>query len=244
MKKIIYLVPVVAIILVAVWVGTRKGVPPPVTTVVEEENTPLVEEPTLPDQTLPLSSDPKTLAWNIFQKYVSYNKAHNLEGVKSVIYKLSPVCSNPAKKVECEARMDAAYEYGSEMNKGDFVNVWTDSKQTILSTDFWLETSKETDSFGRFRSTMFFVKDTEGNLKLLSFNPTQGGATVKGSATQEEIDTRIIRYTEDNDQDGRADYDEECLAVTKGTVCTKTNPSLRDTDGNGWWDGVDTLLNQ
>jgi len=193
--------------------------------------------------TLPFSNTPKDAAWTLFQKYLEYNKAQNLDGVRSVVYKVASVCEDPKTTIDCKARMSAAYSYGSAMKKENFTNIWSDEKQIILSTDFWLESSEDMDQYGRFRSIIFFIKDADGNLKMLSFSPTKGGATNKGVASQEEVDDRIIRYTEDNDEDGIADYEEECLNKPNDSTCVKTSPKLRDTDGDGLWDGVEALIN-
>lgn len=198
--------------------------------------------PTLPDITLPLSGAPKDVAWNLFQKYLSYNKSQNLEGVKSVVYKVASVCNDPKTLIDCKARMGSAYSYGSAFKKEDFKNVWSDQNQIILATGFWTESSTDLDQYGRFRSVIFFVKGSDQGWKLLSFSPTQGGATGKGAASQEEVDARLLRYTEDGDQDGVSDYVEECLSAKTKDSCVPTDPKLRDTDGDGFWDGVQALM--
>ena len=69
-----------------------------------------------------------------------------------------------------------------------------------------------------------------------------GNATNKGAANQEEVDTRLIIYTEDKDKDGIADYIEECIPADIKDTCVPTNPKIRDTDGDGLWDGVEALM--
>lgn len=198
-------------------------------------------DPNIPGQTLPLSNDPKTLAWAVFSKYLAYNKDQNLEGIKSVVYKISAVCNDPKTIIDCKARMGLAYQYGSALKKEDFTNVWSDSKQTILSTDFKIQ--EDDSAIGRNKAIIFFVKDDAGSLKMLSFSPFKGAIVSKDTtASRKELDDRLIIYTEDNDQDGIADYDEQCLGVKEGEVCTKTDPKLRDTNGNGLWDGVEALM--
>lgn len=194
-------------------------------------------------QTLPFSNSPGDIAWAVFQKYLGFNKDQDLNSVKSIVYKISPICANTASTTECFSRMNLAYQYGSEMKKEDFVNVWSDEKQIILATDFWTESSEEMDAYGRFRSIIFFIKGDDGKWKLLSFSPTKGGAVNKGNASQEEIDQRLVRYTEDKDNDGLADYNEECLSAENQSSCVKTSPSLRDTDSDGLWDGIEALMN-
>ena len=52
----------------------------------------------------------------------------------------------------------------------------------------------------------------------------------------------MIIYTEDKDEDGIADYDEECLSSKERDICNKTSPKIRDTNGNGLWDGIEVLM--
>lgn len=196
----------------------------------------------LPQQTLPLSSDPKEAAWAIFQKYLGYNKNDNLDGVKSIVYKISAICVSAATSTECKNRMDQAFGYGSALKKEDFVNVWSDSRQTILATDFKIQ--EDDTAIGRNRAIIFFVRDQSNNLKLLSFSPFKGAVLIKASSTRGELLSKLTAYTEDKDQDGIADYDEQCLGASAGQTCTKTDPTLRDTNGNGLWDGVEALMNQ
>ena len=241
MKRIFYFVPIVVIALAVLWITSRQnsGL---VATQEDNNKQPLLEEPTLPDISLPFSNEPKDVAWNLFQKYLSYNKAQNLEGVKSVVYKVAAVCTDPQTIIDCKARMNSAYQYGSRLKKEEFTNIWSDEKQIILTTDFWIEESVDMDMYGRFRSIIFFIKGADGQWKLLSFSPSKGGAVNIGSASREEIVERVLRYTEDNDNDGRPDYEEECLHNPNDTTCIKTNPNSRDTNGNGLWVGVEILL--
>ncbi|MEK7642370.1 MAG: hypothetical protein AAB392_01100, partial [Patescibacteria group bacterium] len=165
----------------------------------DTEENPNIPTPELETPKLPLKNDDKTLAWNLFQKYLSYNKAKDIEGIKTVVYKISDVCLEPKTRIDCEARMAAAYGYGSTLKEEDFTNVWSDAKQTILSTEFWVENKPDMDLVGRFRSIIFFVRDEKGVLKVLSFSPFQGGATNVGEASMEEVADRVVRWTEDED---------------------------------------------
>lgn len=197
-------------------------------------------EPQFPGQTIPLSNDPRDIAWDFFQKYLAYNKNHNLEGVKSVVYKLSAVCGDPKTLIDCEARMGSAYSYGSALVKEDFVNVWEDPKQIILATDFQIQ--EDENAIGRNRAIIYFLKDEAGNLKLLSFSPRKGAFTSKGTASEEELNARVILYTEDKDEDGLEDYIEECIPAEIKDTCVPTDPKLRDTDADGLWDGIEYLM--
>jgi len=240
-KKII--IPVALILITIALIFVLDRMPSPLITNSQENGLEKIKiDPNMPGITLPLSNAPKDIAWAVFQKYLGYNKDQNLEGVRSVVYKVASVCDDPKTTIDCKARMNLAYQYGSALKKEDFKNVWSDKKQIILSTDFWTESLKELDQYGRFRSIIFFVKGVDDGWKLLSFSPTQGNATSKGVASQEEVDARLITYTEDKDQDGMADYIEECIPAETKDTCIPTNPRIRDTDGDGWWDGVEALM--
>ena len=233
---------VVALVLFFANQGPVATEPLPAQNKESDQILPVSELPQSSEQTKPLSNDPKDVAWNLFQKYLSYNKSLDLDAVKSVVHKVSAICNAKIPTKECKDRMTSAYSYGVKMKKQDFINVWSDQKQIILATNFWTEEGKDTDDIGRFRSIIFFVRDEGGVLKLLSFSPSKGGVTNKGEASNEEILSRIARYTEDNDEDGKADYEEECLHRYNDSECKKTNPKLRDTDGDGFWDGVEDLF--
>lgn len=194
----------------------------------------------LPKQTLPLSLDTKDEVWAVFQKYLDYNKDKNLDGVKQMVYKVNAVCESPVVTDECKNRMETAYAYGSVLQKEKFINVWSDNKQTILATDFKID--EDDTVIGRNRAIIFFVKNDAGNLVLLSFSPFKGYVMEKASSTQEELLKNLIVYTEDTDRDGIANYEERCLVPYEFSTCVKTNPNLRDTDGNGLWDGVQILM--
>lgn len=207
----------------------------------ELQTSPSLSSSDLPSPTLPLSNDPKDIAWNLFQKYLSYNKNQDLNGVKSVVYKISDVCNTKEPTQDCKNRMFSAYSLGKDLKKENF-KVWDDQKQIILSTNFWQEESTSTGTFARFRSIIFFVKMQSGDWKLLSFSPLKGAAADQGQASIQEIRDRLVTYTEDKDQDGMADYIEQCLDQDTKNTCKKTDPTKRDTNGDGWWDGVEALM--
>lgn len=238
-KKIIAIFGVLIVVFVAFFIIKNPPSSPAVTTE-PENNVPKIQiDPIIPDQILPLSNNPKDIAWALFQKYLGYNKNKDIEGVRSVVYKIASICEDPKTRIDCEGRMGAAYSYGSALKKEDFTNIWIDEKQIILSTDFKIE--EDDSAIGRNRAIIFFIKDESG-LKMLSFSPFKGAVTSKSTASKEELNDRLIIYTEDKDEDGIASYQEECLGAKEGEACVKTNPKIRDTNGNGWWDGVEALM--
>lgn len=239
-KQILTLGGIILITIVLFVIFGGKVSPPPSIPETETSVEKIKLNPGVPDITLPLSNAPKDVAWAVFQKYLEYNRNRNLEGVKNTVYKIASVCEDIKTRVDCEARMGLAYQYGSALKKENFVNVWDDEKQIILSTDFKIQ--EDNSTIGRNRAIIFFIRDESNNLRMLSFSPFKGAVTSKGVASKEELDYRIVRYTEDNDEDGVADYEEECLNTPGDLSCVKTNPKIRDTDGDGWWDGVEVLM--
>lgn len=222
MKKYI-LILVIILGLGAIWFGWQKRSIVPAEPVAGNENatnTPLVTVEEKPVQNL----TGKDLAWQTFQNYLSYNKTHNLEKVKSVVYKISPVCENKASTTECFARMDAAYEFGLKMKKSEMVNYWEDAKQGILSSEPTLVDA--TTTIGYSKKIIYFVKEN-GQLKLLRFYPSKTISLPKEGAT----DIEGIRIAAEN---GIADKDQDGLEDSRDD-----NPNKRDADGDGWWDGTD-----
>jgi hypothetical protein len=240
-KKLTAVIIVLAIGGAIFWATKNFSANPTSTTESQTEVSKIKIDPVLSGQTLPLSNDPKDIAWNLFQKYVSYNKIKDLNGVKSVVYKIASVCEDPKTRIDCEARMALAYSYGSAIKKESLTNLWEDNKQIILSSDFQIK--EDNTAIGRNRIILFFVK-TDSGLKLLSFSPFKGAVADKGTASKEELLERLSIYTEDFDQDGISDYDEQCLRAVAEVGCVKTDPKNRDTDGDGFWDGIQALMSQ
>lgn len=203
--------------------------------------------------TLPETSPTLDKSWQVLEQYLVAAKAHDIAAVENLSYQLSDSCKKIAEsedaKKDCEARMDTVYNFGSQLQKTDFKYIWSDSKQIVLATD-WLE-SDEGDLAARIRSTIYFTRGEDGSLKVLSFKPAQGtfiskfdkkegGPQIK--LTAEEIKARLIKYTEDADKDGVEDYVETCSGTSNNSTCIKTDPKKRDTNRNGWWDGVEALF--
>ncbi len=243
-KKIIF--SLIALILVAgsvYFINSKKAAPVDTPLVTSEQTSEQIVQNTQSTSTTPTTSGKeatKTLAWDLFQKYLSYNKASDLSGVKSSVYKISEVCDMEVANQECKDRMQSAYSYGSVLKKEEFKNVWYDEKQIIISTDFWTENSAEMGAYGRFRAIIFFVKDQSGNWKMLSFSPFKGSITTTKEFKEDAENQAMVR-SEDSDLDGISDFEEKCLDKNKAN-CTKTDPNKRDSDGDGLWDGVEALM--
>jgi len=252
-KKIIYVVAGLLILIIIGFVIKKEALSPTAENLNDQsfvatstpENIVLKESPSVENTDSKTSSNVsnpiKDEAWNLFQKYLSYNNDKNLDGVKSVVYKISNVCNTDKPSNDCINRMSMAYFYGMQMKKDLFVNVWSDNRQVIMSTDF--DTDTEATTTTRYHSAIFFVRGSDGALKLLSFSPILGSTLNTGSYSVDEIKQRLISLTEDGDKDGIADYQEQCKDAQEGRGCVKTDPTKRDTDGDGLWDGINFLIN-
>lgn len=101
-------------------------------------------------------------AWNVWREYLAAANAHDLEKITVLSYQLSPACSDPNKKSECEGLMDSVYFFGSELKQNDFTNVVYDDKQIVLSTDYLRFEGAEEP----IKTVLYFVR-TETGPKIL-----------------------------------------------------------------------------
>ncbi|OHB10023.1 MAG: hypothetical protein A3G05_01890 [Candidatus Zambryskibacteria bacterium RIFCSPLOWO2_12_FULL_45_14] len=95
-------------------------------------------------------------AWTTFQNYLEFAKAHDLSGLRSISYQISPTCNDPAKEAECFALMDNVYNIASYFKLSDFRHIQADERQIIMYTD------------GPVVVMLFFTRDLGGALKVLS----------------------------------------------------------------------------
>lgn len=133
-----------------------------------------------------------TAAWSTFQDYLKFAKEHDLEGVKSLSYQVSETCSNPEKVTDCNTLMDSVYMIAGGFKLSDFVNVFSDEKQIILTTDY-VEVFKDADPT---KVVLYFVKSDAGAPKVLGIRFCYG----------KESDQNICVITDpekrDSDKDG------------------------------------------
>lgn len=180
-------------------------------------------------------------AWNAFTSYLEAAKNHDLTSLKALSYQLSSTCTNPESKTQCEGLMDTVAEVGSLFKESDFTHVLSDEKQIILATDYKKEDYPVLRGYSR--GAIYFVRSEDNTLKVLAFGPTEGAylQKVKGQS-DEALESALAIRLEDKDSDGVADFAEECLDPKTTTTCTHTDPTKRDTDGNGWWDSTENFM--
>jgi hypothetical protein len=180
----------------------------------------------------------KERAWATLESYLEAAKNRDIETIKALSYKLSLACTDKARLDDCNARMNTVYVFGILLKKEEFTNVWYDSRQIILATDF--QTIPVDKAVARARSIIFF-KIEDGLIKVIRFNPSQSAfLPLEGDNSDSSmLEPRLIELTVDSDNDGVADYTEKCEGANESAGCIKTNPNRRDSDRDGLWDGTE-----
>jgi len=179
--------------------------------------------------------------WTTFAKYIAFAKAHNLEGIKTIAYRLSPTCADATKTKECNSLMDDLAALGAIFEEKQFTHISYDSKNILLSTDYKLEENQQIRGYSH--AVLYFVRADDGKLKIVGFGPAQGRYLAKlPGQTSDELNTLIAQRLQDSDTDGVADYVELCTQPSPGETCIKTDPLKKDSNGNGFWDSIDLFL--
>lgn len=174
--------------------------------------------------------------WQVLAKYFSYAKAHDIAGIKSLSYQQSTACSNAKKQEECFALIDGVYAFKDRLKPDLFPEKREDAKQLALLGPIVKDDSL---GYGYKQGIIIFTKTAAGELRLLTFNPDRGWYLMVDSADQniEGHESRVRTMMEDADQDLKDDREEAC--VGEADDCVITDVTKRDTDGDGWWDGVE-----
>ena len=181
----------------------------------------------------------KEEAWETFQKYLASAKDQDLETLKTISYQLGETCRDESKIKECKDLMGNAYFFGSGMEKSSLTELVYDDKQIILFGKYMENISDSMISFQR--PIIYFVREGE-SVKLLSFNPFQGSFLMRGDIATSTITEKLAKVTKDTDGDTIPDVIEECDEDVPVENCVKTDPSKRDTDGDGFWDSTQALF--
>jgi hypothetical protein len=189
--------------------------------------------------------DVRLRAWSAFSSYVLANKNHSADQAAALSRKLSDACKDKDMETECFARMDYIVELTKDWKSEDFVNILFDKKQAVLSTDFKLVNQDVPDeAFYQFeRSRIFFTRDDNGNPKITGLNPGEVWSIKKDPDITNETKAleKLDEMVADKDQDALPDSYETCDDPSD-TKCEGTSPNLRDTDADGWWDGLEEYV--
>jgi hypothetical protein len=191
---------------------------------------------------IPLNPSLKSEALEVFGHYLTSAKAHDKEGLGQAAYKLSNTCLDDSQKDNCEALMDNAYFFGSDISTSTLTHEWQDEQQLILSSDFEVSTSTGTSTIAYIRNIVYFGLNKGTEPKIIYFSPADGAAFRIGTSTEEEVILKLKAKVKDTDEDGVPDVVETCQDSQLDETCQKTDPKKRDTDGDGWWDGTEKFL--
>jgi len=158
--------------------------------------------------------------WSVFDQYNNkLKKADYNDYVAS-----EPPSSDLMSPTQFAQLSAFTYNENMKLNKTDFVNKWQDDKQAIFSTN---PTRAEIANSSRYTQIKISFINKNGTWEILSINHSGSDqATVL-----------------DSDKDGLTNDDETCSkAKAYDPNCVKTDPNKRDTNGNGWWDGIETEM--
>ncbi len=183
-------------------------------------------------------------AWATFDKYISYAQKHDIEGVKSLIYKFNGTCSKASEseetKKKCFEILDSVYKMGVSTNKASYSNTLSDEKQIILSS-----VTKETDVGDKIelsKNLIYFTVGNDGTVKILGIENNRTISINKYGLSQDEVNKSLEDDKLDSDSDGLEDKMETCSLNSTNQNCIKTDPNRKDTDGDGFWDSIEPLL--
>src|SRR3989338_7966247 len=197
----------------------------------------------LEDFTVPIEAQPLGKSLGRHNPFLSSEKNHDINGINSASFKAFD-CGT-ATVGACSSIMDFLYRAQSVLIKSDFVNKWEDGKQIIFSSKP-MKTDTAT-SKGYKVSFIYFVKEaTSGTVRLLAVKPNVRFSydTVNTDLTTSQIEKELQNMMFDSDLDGLTDLEENCEGAKQiEKTCSTTDKDKRDSNGNGWWDGVEILLN-
>lgn len=187
-----------------------------------------------------ISSPTSDQLWEIFSKYLDFAKKQDRDNLKKVAYQLSPSCTSTPVSSECKSKMSAVYEAGKSITRNDFTLIWSDKRQAIVSSE--AKKIEDSQSVGYQKSIVVFARNDQGQFGILALDPQRSWLVKKNATTtNESLYKRAGDLMIDTDKDGVTDDFEKCIFPDSLLIlseCKKTDPQNRDTNGDGWWDGV------
>lgn len=186
--------------------------------------------------TTPGRIDPE-VGWSLFQGYLERLKLGDVEGA-SVLARLPfdwDMCMAQLDEDSCREVLNLAYQEGAQINRQDLVQAWADENQLIMVTEPMVSQEGEGDTAQTSHaiSNLMFIRDQAGAVKFLILRTTQWTTGPSGVAESEHL-ARLA----DRDQDGLSDYEENC--AENNPPCEEpTDATERDSDGDGYWDGIE-----
>ncbi|MDP2650969.1 MAG: hypothetical protein Q8O98_00075 [bacterium] len=96
-------------------------------------------------------------AWSSFERYITFSKAHDIEGVKSLSHQVSPACADVAREEECITLMESVAFFTGSIREEDITHVESDRKQIVMWTDY----------IDGNRTILYFTRESGGEPKVL-----------------------------------------------------------------------------
>jgi len=181
----------------------------------------------------PVATTTNNDLWLIFDKSNEALKNKDIAAYNAVSYKQV----TPDQIPLFTAMATSLYNESMKLNKADFVNKWQDDKQAIYSTNPVKDDTAT--SYGYKTSQIMFIK-TNNSWKVLMMELGSQSLPKTWENTTAKIEQDLQAMMLDSDKDGLTDRDELCEDAQMGNPdCVKTDPRKRDTNGNGWWDGIE-----
>lgn len=176
--------------------------------------------------------------WTIYDKINLALK--NKDSVLFNTYSYKQV--TPDQKSQFDSIAPYLYTQSLSLDKNNYVNKWQDDKQAIYSTN--PQKNDDAEVYGYKQGIIMFINEN-GSWKVLLDSPERGWNVVKKGTneTATQIEKELQAMMLDSDKDGLTDREETCTGAQQyDPKCIKTDPNKRDTNGNGWWDGIEANM--
>ena len=173
--------------------------------------------------------------WSVFDKFNEAIRNKDIAAYNAISYKQVP----PAEYEDFKEAAPIMYEITNEVDKDEYINKWQDNKQAIYSTN--LRKKGDDQNYIYDQSFLMIINDN-GNWKMLTEGPLNltYHATGKYNNSAEREDN-LQKMALDSDKDGLSYQDETCSGLFTAS-CIKTDPNNKDSDGDGWWDGIEAEM--
>lgn len=186
--------------------------------------------------TVPGRIDPE-LGWGIFQGYLERLRLEDIQGASVLAH--NPLewelCIELGLEESCQEMLNLAYEEGAAVERKDLVDLWGDENQLIMGANpiATPEGEGEASPVRYSRLALIFLRNAQGEIKFLMLQSTSW-VEDPSAAGESQASSHLI----DSDQDGLSDYEENC--THNDPPCEQPTDALqRDSDGDGYWDGIE-----
>jgi len=177
--------------------------------------------------------------WNAWDAYVTAanNKDFDaLQNLSSTPLDLAKDCYTMTATVCKDTYMQFAKEALNDNPKIEqaTATVYESARQGIIVSPLLKEVNAN-DVTGK-QQMAYFAKDNSDTWKLIRTIFASSVLSKDGTKTDDQLKADLDAKYLDTDQDGLSDAIETGTDLSENS---KTNKDLRDTDGDGWWDGME-----